>query len=54
VASLIPCADISKTRTGTVQGIPIRSCRLLQRGDGYTYQTGDTYQKGEAARPLPA
>jgi len=38
-----------KTRVGTVQGIHIRFCQPLQRGDGYTYQTGDTYQKGEAA-----
>ncbi|HEX9414828.1 MAG TPA: RNA-guided endonuclease IscB, partial [Ktedonobacterales bacterium] len=37
-----------KTRAGTVQGIPIRYCRPLQRGDGYTYQ------KGEAALPPPA
>jgi 5-methylcytosine-specific restriction endonuclease McrA len=43
-----------KTRGGTVQGIPIRYCQPLQRGDGYTYHYGDTYQKGEAARPLPA
>jgi hypothetical protein len=26
---------------GTVQGIPIRYCRPLQRGDGYTYQKGE-------------
>jgi len=34
-----------KTRSGTVQGIHIRYCQPLQRGDGYTYQ------KGEAALP---
>jgi hypothetical protein len=39
-----------KTRTGTAQGIPIRSCRPLQRGDGYTYQTSYNYQKGEAPK----
>jgi hypothetical protein len=33
---------------GTVQGIPIRYCRPLHRGDGYTYEEGD------AARPPPA
>jgi hypothetical protein len=34
-----------KTGTGTVQGIHIRYCRPVCRGDGYTYQ------KGEAALP---
>ncbi len=34
-----------KTRSGMVQGIHIRYCQPLQRGDGYTYQ------KGEAALP---
>ncbi len=37
-----------KTRGGTVQGIHVRYCRPLQRGDGYSYQ------KGEAALPPPA
>jgi 5-methylcytosine-specific restriction endonuclease McrA len=36
-----------KTRLGTVQGIHIRYCRPLHRGDGYTYSD----QKGEAALP---
>jgi 5-methylcytosine-specific restriction endonuclease McrA len=36
------------TRSGTVQGIPIRYCRPLHRADGYTYQ------KGEAALPPAA
>ena len=43
-----------KTRTGTVQGIHVRHCQPLQRGDGYTYQTGYTDQKGEAALPPSA
>jgi hypothetical protein len=30
------------TSAGTVQGIHIRYCRPLQRGDGYTYQKGET------------
>jgi hypothetical protein len=30
-----------KTSTGIVQGIHIRSCRPLHRGDGYAYQTGE-------------
>jgi hypothetical protein len=39
----------SKTgAAGTVQGIHVRYCRPLQRGDGYSYQ------KGEAALLLPA
>jgi hypothetical protein len=33
------------TSAATVQGIPIRHCRPLHRGDGYAYQ------KGEAALP---
>jgi 5-methylcytosine-specific restriction endonuclease McrA len=36
------------TSTGTVQGIHIRYCRPLHRGDGYTYQ------KGAAALPPAA
>jgi 5-methylcytosine-specific restriction endonuclease McrA len=36
------------TSAGTVQGIHIRYCRPLHRGDGYTYE------KGEAARPPTA
>jgi 5-methylcytosine-specific restriction endonuclease McrA len=36
-----------KTSAGVVQGIHIRSCRPLQRGDGYTY----AWQKGEALPP---
>jgi hypothetical protein len=36
-----------KTRTGTVQGIHVRYCRPLHRGDGYTYSD----QKGGAALP---
>jgi hypothetical protein len=36
------------TRQGTVQGIPARSCRVIQRADGYAYQ------KGEAALPPQA
>jgi hypothetical protein len=36
------------TRAGTVQGIHIRYCRPLHRGDGYTYQ------KGAAALPPAA
>jgi 5-methylcytosine-specific restriction endonuclease McrA len=36
------------TRAGTVQGIHIRYCRPLHRGDGYTYE------KGAAARPPAA
>jgi hypothetical protein len=36
------------TRTGTVQGIHIRSCWPLHRADGYTYQ------KGAAALPPAA
>jgi 5-methylcytosine-specific restriction endonuclease McrA len=34
-----------KTSTGTVQGIHVRYCRPLHRGDGHSYQ------KGEAALP---
>jgi 5-methylcytosine-specific restriction endonuclease McrA len=30
-----------KTRTSTVQGIHVRYCRALHRGDGYTYQKGE-------------
>jgi 5-methylcytosine-specific restriction endonuclease McrA len=30
-----------KTSVGTVQGIHIRSCRPLQRADGYSYQKGE-------------
>lgn len=37
-----------KTSTGTVQGIHIRHCRSLHRGDGYAYQ------KGEAVLPPQA
>ncbi|HEV2460574.1 MAG TPA: RNA-guided endonuclease IscB [Ktedonobacterales bacterium] len=37
-----------KTRTSTVQGIHVRYCRSLHRGDGYAYQ------KGETALPLHA
>jgi hypothetical protein len=36
-----------KTATGTIQGIHVRYCRPLQRGDGYAY----TQTKGEAALP---
>jgi hypothetical protein len=36
------------TQAGTVQGIHIRYCQPLHRGDGYTYQ------KGEAALPPSA
>jgi hypothetical protein len=36
------------TTSGVVQGIHVRFCRPLQRGDGYTYQ------KGAAALPPPA
>jgi 5-methylcytosine-specific restriction endonuclease McrA len=36
------------TRAGVVQGIPIRCCRPLQRGDGYGYR------QGEPALPPPA
>jgi 5-methylcytosine-specific restriction endonuclease McrA len=36
------------TRQGTAQGIPARSCRVIQRADGYAYQ------KGEAALPPQA
>jgi hypothetical protein len=36
------------TRAGTVQGIPIRCCQPLHRGDGYTNE------KGEAERPPAA
>jgi hypothetical protein len=28
-------------RQGTVQGIPARSCRVIQRADGYAYQRGE-------------
>jgi hypothetical protein len=37
------------TATGTVQGVHVRYCRPLQRGDGYTY-----HQKGGAALPPQA
>jgi 5-methylcytosine-specific restriction endonuclease McrA len=37
------------TRRGTIQGIHIRYCRPLQRGDGYNY--GYSEQKGVAALP---
>jgi 5-methylcytosine-specific restriction endonuclease McrA len=37
-----------KTSSGTVQGIHVRNCQPLQRGDGYSYQ------KGEAALLPPA
>src|SRR5712691_4580328 len=43
-----------KTSSGTVQGIHIRYCQPLQRGDGDTYHHGDTYQKGEPALAPPA
>ena len=36
------------TARGTVQGVHVRSCRPLQRSDGYRYQ------KGEAALPPQA
>jgi 5-methylcytosine-specific restriction endonuclease McrA len=36
-----------KTATGTIQGIHVKYCRPLQRGDGYAY----TQTKGEAALP---
>jgi hypothetical protein len=29
-----------KTARGTIEGIPVRYCQPLQRGDGYTYATG--------------
>jgi 5-methylcytosine-specific restriction endonuclease McrA len=38
-----------KTANGTVQGIHIRYCRPLHRGDGYTYQ-----QKGKVRTPYAA
>jgi hypothetical protein len=38
-----------KTATGTVDGIHVRYCQPLHRGDGYAYQ-----QNGGAALPLPA
>jgi hypothetical protein len=38
----------STTSAGTVHGIPVRTCRLLHRADGYTYE------KGAAARPPAA
>ena len=38
------------TSTGVVQGIHIRYCQPLHRGDGYSY----SYQKGEAALPPSA
>jgi 5-methylcytosine-specific restriction endonuclease McrA len=31
------------TSIGVVQGIHIRHCRLLQRGDGYAYQKGEAH-----------
>jgi len=37
-----------KTSAGTVQGIHLRCCQPLHRGDGYAYQ------KGEAALPPAA
>jgi 5-methylcytosine-specific restriction endonuclease McrA len=40
-----------KTRAGTVQGIHIRYCRPLQRGDGYSYSYTYSDQKGGAALP---
>ena len=39
-----------KSDAGIVQGIHMRFCRPLHRGDGYTYN----YQKGRAALPPPA
>jgi hypothetical protein len=39
-----------KTATGTIQGIHVRYCRPLHRGDGYTY----TAQKGATALPPQA
>jgi hypothetical protein len=34
-----------KTAAGAIQGIHVRSCRQIQRADGYTYAS----QKGTAA-----
>jgi 5-methylcytosine-specific restriction endonuclease McrA len=39
-----------KTATGLVQGIHVRYCQTLHRGDGYTY----AFQKGAAALPPQA
>jgi 5-methylcytosine-specific restriction endonuclease McrA len=39
-----------KTATGTIQGIHVRYCRPLHRGDGYTY----TAQKGATTLPPQA
>ncbi|HLY32607.1 MAG TPA: RNA-guided endonuclease IscB [Ktedonobacterales bacterium] len=39
-----------KTATGTIQGIHVRFCQPLQRGDGYSY----AYGKGGAALPPQA
>jgi 5-methylcytosine-specific restriction endonuclease McrA len=39
-----------KTNSGTVQGIHVRSCEPLHRGDGYTYSN----QKGDVALPPSA
>jgi hypothetical protein len=38
-----------KTAHGTIEGIHVRYCQPLQRGDGYTYD-----QKGGAALPPQA
>lgn len=38
------------TKQGTIQGIPARCCRLLQRGDGYQY----SMRKGKEAAFPPA
>jgi 5-methylcytosine-specific restriction endonuclease McrA len=43
-----------KTSTGIVQGIHIRYCRPLHRGDGYTDTCTYSYQKGGALLPARA
>lgn len=41
-----------QTKTGLVQGIGYRHCRILQRGDGYAYQHGQPFVTGLAAGSL--
>ncbi len=42
------------TAAGTVQGIRYSKCVLVQRSDGYSYQTSQTGKKGAPALPLHA
>jgi 5-methylcytosine-specific restriction endonuclease McrA len=38
------------TKTGTIQGIPVRSCQAIHRQDGYTYVKGEATSSRSPAR----